>query len=340
MGIYSSLQETIQFSLLQEEVEEKPEIHAGIVVATHFRGTYFSQPVCGDDSIGKVICAELGMEYNSQFKEPNFSRLGTYMKCGSKSNPSPKRLSECIISFNGPAISPRCDKYQGLKCKPCFNNFCLDLDTQKCKIREGGLFADGKNRCTKCKLGPEIIFNMDKGYACVCEEGHYWSGKNRTCIKCPQNTYKNTEVSDPPTCRHCPVGSTSEAGSRACKCSVGSFFNNGKCELCPINTFNSKNSSVCEECPSGLTSGPGSEICFPEPERKTEMMNNDPLGCGKHEAEDGDGCRECPLGFLGVGDQCLLNVYPIVTAFGITLVFICLLIFGAILVSKNCPDIV
>ena len=61
------------------------------------------------------------------------------------------------------------------------------------------------------KSGRSLIFNVDKGYACVCEEGHYWSDKNRTRIKCPENTYKNTEVSDPPTCRHCPVGDASYA---------------------------------------------------------------------------------------------------------------------------------
>ena len=157
------------------------------------------------------------------------------MKCGLVG----KRLYECKVDFNEAAVSPDCEKYIGLRCKPCLNNFCLDLDTKKCKIRGDGVYADEMNWCTKCQLGPETKSNIDKGYACVCKQKHYWSGKSRTCIKCPENTYENTEVSDPPTCRHCSVGATSEAGSRVCKCSAGSFFNNGRCKLCPTNTFKS-----------------------------------------------------------------------------------------------------
>ena len=38
----------------------------------------------------------------------------------------------------------------------CFFNYCLDLDTRQCTIRENGVYADEKNRCIKCQLGLKL----------------------------------------------------------------------------------------------------------------------------------------------------------------------------------------
>ena len=57
--------------------------------------------------------------------------------------------------------------------------------------------------------------------------------------------------------------------------------------------------------------------------------------CAKHQVPDGAECRDCPLGYIGVGNECMLDADLVVIAIAILATAILFIAFGALYIWSN-----
>jgi len=202
-----------------------------------------------------------------------------------------------------------------------------DIGAVKCtKINfcAAGKFWNGK-RCWNCpkntytnKIGSVECIPCGPGYETQqagsifcskvesCNPGNFFNGKD--CQACPINTFNANHGAK--WCTKCPKGYEAKTvGALACtqiQCTPGSFFNSEQsaCNLCPMNTFNSKHGAKwCTKCADGWkTTKIGSLSCVKIPTCKPGRFYNGVkcLYCPKNTFNAKYGatfCTKCPAGY-------------------------------------------
>ena len=87
-----------------------------------------------------------------------------------------------------------------------------------------------------------------------CSRGFRVGDDYSSCVRCPEGTYSDEEVSFDITCPSCPAGrfSNKEAAERCFLCAEGlsSVPGSSACLLCPAGRFAGYGWSTCIECPT------------------------------------------------------------------------------------------
>jgi hypothetical protein len=124
---------------------------------------------------------------------------------------------------------------------------------------------------------PPGLYTSDYKICIECPIGNYvrsTPGFSNTCVQCNAGTYSDGSAKT--SCKSCPGGTFSSAGSNNCvQCPAGTAFSgsNGQspnvCTVCPANTYSLPGSATCTTCFSLFSNGvvrpgvssPGSSTC-------------------------------------------------------------------------------
>jgi len=133
-------------------------------------------------------------------------------------------------------------------------------------------------RCITCGKNAEPD---DDGIGCVCPDGYQFTGKSETQV------YDNTQC---------------EQKSIIITCNPGYYVKSGKCEQCPVGTYQAMNNftgTECTLCDIGYSNAlPGQETCDVCPagtyQDKTGQSSCKPCPTGKYQNEQGQSsCKSC-----------------------------------------------
>ena len=147
--------------------------------------------------------------------------------------------------------------FKKLACVPCpLHTYSSSRQTVEVVGRSA------QQQCTPCPLNLETVdVGRTSVLDCLCKRGVSNASSSSGCGLCGAGSYLDALAE---TCRACPAGSTSPAGSvgvLSCTCPSGSRLKSPSvCEPCPRNTYSSSVGLSCTPCPSPMvTAGEGSK---------------------------------------------------------------------------------
>lgn len=171
----------------------------------------------------------------------------------------------------------------------------------------------------KCELCPANTYSLSKATTCTpCASGLFSNAGSSSCVSSLDTTFTNSpeiassnvasstscaagQYYDNGTCRYCPLGSYSLAGSTSiaeCTCPAGKAGINGVCNTCRAGEYSAAGATICERCPSGLTSLEGATSvsqCVCEYGRyKNAAGDCVQCGSGQYVNTARTGCLNCP----------------------------------------------
>jgi hypothetical protein len=290
-------------------------------------GTIFHQLTNSEGSL--IVRSEKESAYNTPVSGTfcNISTSWPFVSfasasyCGDCSGTCPPKRDVCSC-----ATRPRCPAAHSLvngSCIVCPAGFeCSAGIAMPCLPSQ---YQQRSNQ-TSCLSCPAYSYHTSFGSTsindCVCEPGLYMHNSecipceigmacfNNSHTSCSSNTYQ--DVYQQPTCKQCPKGAESAAGSSSvsdCQCPSGEYLSNSQCLACPIGHFCLDNRQ--RPCLPGTFSAlEGQSLCQPCPSRSQSLLSGGSSAsscqCQAGYFLDAGDCVQCPAGSF-----CQFNVKAI-----------------------------
>ena len=194
--------------------------------------------------------------------------------------------SESQCSY--PTTCPAGQYVDGKNCRDCpSGSYCVNGVKKQCPspYSKSASKSDEIKDCYREVAAGSYVAVNGSTTTTKCAKGTYkekhrvYSGQKSSCTPCGSNTTTSGEGAksksecnvstwcpagqylDNTTCKACPAGKYSAAGSTSCKtCAAGTYSKGGaaSCSSCAAGTYQDKTGqSSCKNCPSGYTSSAG-----------------------------------------------------------------------------------
>ena len=294
-----------------EECPSGSRVSSGAISCTKSDGTMKMTP-------NKTACNSAcmkGRHVDSNSKMCEWCPQDTYQNSSTRLNPTCMPCpDQKKTSFPGAQSVGECRD-------PCSSGSFHNTSSGACQSCAIGSYIDVDNhaltKCKTCSVGKTTRATGSKDSSdCYtrCPPGQFYNSDLKQCTPCGKGKYQDKMGED--TCIDCPMNKTTlNPGSKSSAecimlCGPGQFLmeSNGKCDDCPMNTYqdiNRHQNKTCKSCgPDKITNATGKSSisqCF-EKCSKGQFLNKSSTKCkrcpaGEYQDQLGqEQCKKCPPG--------------------------------------------
>ena len=294
-----------------EECPSGSRASSGAISCTKSDGTIKMTPI-------KTPCNSAcmkGRHVDSNSKMCEWCPQDTYQNSSTRLNPTCMPCpDQKKTSFPGAQSVGECRD-------PCSSGSFYNTSSGACQSCTIGSYIGVDNhaltKCKTCSVGKTTRATGSKDSSdCYtrCPPGQFYNSDSKQCTPCGKGKYQDKMGED--TCMDCPMNKTTlNPGSKSSAecimlCGPGQFLmeSNGKCDDCPMNTYqdiNQHQNKTCKSCgPDKITNATGKSSisqCF-EKCSKGQFLNKSSIKCkrcpaGEYQDQLGqEQCKKCPPG--------------------------------------------